>query len=292
MTFARNLIRDLVAKRLWPLALLLLVAIAGIPLALGGDETASTPADVAVSPTPTAAQAATAIELVGPASVRTRGGKLVDPFRRTAARADAEPTTSSAGGATGATGGATTPSGSGSPNPATPSEEPAATRSRSVYRTTVRWSSDAPPEDRRLARLTPLGGVIDPALLYLGVAPNGEHALFLLDPDATSTGDALCVDANCRMIALRSGESQIVDLKPEGGEPRRFELKIVSVKRDELKSATNAAKARAKVHSEGREVLRSLIKHRPTADVIGDYAYDTDRGVLVKTGDEPAQGTG
>lgn len=294
MTFARNLIRDLVAKRLWPLALLLLAAIVAIPLAFGGGGAASPPNDVpAVAPTPAAAPAAVPIELVGPASVRSRGGKLVDPFRRAPAKSDVAPTTNSSSGGGASNGDATsTPGNTGRPaSPPVQSHDPTP-GSRSVYRTTVNWSPGEPPQKRRIARLTPLGAVVNPALLYLGVAPDGKHAIFLLGPDATFRGDAGCLDAKCRIIALRGGQSQIVDLKPEGGEPRRFELDVVSVKRDDLTSASNAAKSRAKEHPDGRDVLRSLIRHRPTADVIGGYAYDTDRGVLIRTGDEPAKETG
>jgi len=56
MTFARNLIRDLVERRLWPLALLLVVAIVAIPLAFAGGDGASTGDDaLALAPAATPA---------------------------------------------------------------------------------------------------------------------------------------------------------------------------------------------------------------------------------------------
>ena len=81
MTFARNLLSDLVARRLWPIAGVLVVALVAIPLVLSS----SVPEAVEAPPasTPAAPPAAvTVIEEQDP-----RGGKApigLDPFRRPA----------------------------------------------------------------------------------------------------------------------------------------------------------------------------------------------------------------
>lgn len=283
MTFARNLIRDLVERRLWPLALLLVVAIVAIPLAFAGGDGASTGDDaLALAPAATPTDKL-AVELLGPPSVRGREGAVVDPFRRRPKKNETTTTSSAQAGADASTGAATTPTEVAAPSPGSGSAPaaPTASASRSVYRTTVRWSSDGSVKPRSIARLTPLGGVASPALLYLGVGEDRKRALFLRGPDATSIGDGRCVDADCRIVSLASGDSRIVDLHPAGSAPNQFELEVVSVKRDELARAGGAARARAKEHPDGREVLRSLIQGAPTAAVMGAYSFDRAKGVMV-----------
>jgi len=291
MNFARDLIRDLIAKRLWPVVLVLVGALVAIPLAFGGSGTPSTPGgDLPPVSAPTAAQSATPIELVGPASVGARSGKLVDPFRRPKKAAETTSTTSSSTSSGGAADAGTAPSaGAGASPPGTspPAESgPVAPKaSLSVYRTTVLWSSKATPKARRISRLTALGGVMSPALLYLGVAADRKHALFLLGPDATSTGEAGCLNIACRVISLKDGDMQIVDLQPAGAATIQFELKVMSVRRHELASASAAADERAEEHPDGRDVLRLLLKDRATADAMGQLAYDAHEGVMVKAKD-------
>ena len=85
MNPVRRIADDLVEKRLWPIALVLVVALVAIPLFVGGGSS-PTAADAELAATPAPApieSAAPAVELVGPPAVRTRPGKLRDPFRRT-----------------------------------------------------------------------------------------------------------------------------------------------------------------------------------------------------------------
>ena len=291
MNFARDLTRDLIAKRLWPVVLVLVGALVAIPLAFGGGGTPSTPGgDLPPVSAPTAAQSATPIELVAPASVASRGGRVVDPFRRPrqAPVTTSSTTSSASGGSTADTGSAPGGGAGASPPGASPPAEsgPVAPKpSLSVYRTTVLWSSTATPKARRISRLTALGGVTSPALLYLGVAADRKHALFLLGPDATSTGEAGCLNIDCRVISLKNGDTQIVDLQPAGAATIQFELKVMSVRRHELASASAAADERRLEHPDGRDVLRLLLKDRATADAMGQLAYDAHDGVMVKAKD-------
>jgi hypothetical protein len=288
MSFARNILRDLVEKRLWPVALLLVVAIVAIPVVGGGMSSSKGSSDESLPAAPDAAtNASTAVELLGPPAVRKRPGKLVDPFRRSAKKKDAD-ATAAAPTTTAKTGGATAPDAS-STAPTTDTTPAAPKPSLSVYRTTVRWGSgDGVATARPIARLTPFGNdVLNPAVQYLGVSPGGKRALFLLGPDAKSAGDAGCRESSCRLISLRAGDTQIVDLTPDDAVPSQFELEVVSVKRHAYSSAAKAAAARAKVHSDGRDVLQLLLEDDKTAAAMTGFAYDRHLGVIVKSASTP-----
>ena len=291
----KRIARDLVDKKLWPVAVALLAALVAVPLLIGGSSAEEAPAPVAVAATaPDGPGSKSLITVVDQAVTGkdTRPGRVADPFYDPP-EPPAQPTAS--GGAATDTGAAST--GGGTPSgdspsstaPATPAapaptarpaEEPA------YYRTVVRWYETEPGKPQPISRLEPFGGLADPAALYLGVTRSGgNYAVFLLGPDATSDGEAKCDDEpNCRVIGLKSGQSQIITVQPpDGGAARRYHLEVVSVKAVE----TDAAKARsmrAKVHADGRDVMRRMWQHRPTAEALQPIQYDRDSGLLVKSG--------
>lgn len=291
----RNLARDLVERKLWPVALLLLVAAVAIPVILGGGADASDPAaDVAAieeQSSATSTTARSALQLVGPASAASRAGRQRDPFRQPATKAEAQPgagdDTASRDGAAGAPAGGAAADGPATGAPSTPSEQTGGTAAAApVYqRTEVRWYEATAGKQRPLARLTPLGGLVDTAVLYLGVTKSsGNYAVFLLGPNATSDGEAKCEDGDCRVIGLKGGQTQIVTVQsPNGGQARQYHLDVVEVE----SVRTTAAKARTmrlKVHPDGRDVMRELWLDGPTAAALRPIQFDRDSGLLVKTG--------
>ena len=94
ISHVRNLVQDLVERRLWPVALLLAVALAAVPVVLGrgGGDAASTaalpaaPATGAGTGTGTAEKAQITIDTSVPA-VRDRAGRLRNPFKAPASAA-------------------------------------------------------------------------------------------------------------------------------------------------------------------------------------------------------------
>lgn len=402
MSFARNIMRELIEKRLWPVALTMVVAIVAITIIGGSGSTAGGGAQTLPIGPGDAANASSAVELLGPPSVRKRAGKIVDPFRRstqaTAAASGATNTavrgtsTATAGGTTGSeaaggtTGGATSStrnsedSDPGStvekagpsaydltkvadvrfgkrggplkrirnlaPLSELPSDDDAivmfagALKDRSVarfiivaasgettgsgecktrndrcvsidmeagdqqlfrvdgteyelhlvginsvrastsgraYDTRVRFGSSSAASDRSIARLTPLGGSEDPALLYLGVYDDGKRALFLLGRNASAQTQGDCIDGvACRVVGLRRGESGTVKVSS-----RRYVVKVETIRHLTL-SAKAAARARARVASGGRDVLRELLEHAPTSDAMSHFGYSTDSGTIYR----------
>ena len=94
ISHVRNLVQDLVERRLWPVAVLLAVALAAVPVVLGrgGGDAASTaalpaaPATGAGTGTGTAEKAQITIDTSVPA-VRDRAGRLRNPFKAPASAA-------------------------------------------------------------------------------------------------------------------------------------------------------------------------------------------------------------
>jgi hypothetical protein len=152
------------------------------------------------------------------------------------------------------------------------------------YSTVVRWWENEPGRPEPIRRLTPFGGLVDTAVLYLGVTKSdGNYAVFLLGPNATSDGEAKCEDAECRVFGLKSGQTQIVTVTPaDGGEVRQYNLDVVSVKAHEADGDT-LSRMRARVHIDGRDVMRELWSDARTAEALRPIQYDKTIGLLVKS---------
>ena len=301
----RRLADDLIEKRLWPIALLLVVALVAIPLVIGGGSSAE-PGDVQLAATPAAGavdDASTSpVELVGPPAVRSRPGKLRDPFRRTK-KAEKAATSSGASGSSGSsgssskksskadvsTGGASTKPSTGSAK--TTSPRPAKTvkpttiptlASRSVYETAARFSGGNHDYEHPLDRLSVLGDKESPALLYLGVSRGGEYAVFLLGPTATAGGDdGACVVADtCRAIGLRKGDKLEVEVATTGAPARHYTLEVTSLRRIARATKSAAHRERLQTAKGGRNALRAFAEDAVTAATLRQLRYGPLTGTL------------
>lgn len=295
----KRIARDLVDKKLWPIAVLLLAALVAVPLLLGGGSSADDAAApvAVVAPAPGAPGSKSLITVIdeGDGGKDTRPGRIKDPFydppeppapesapgaspAGSAGTAAAPPT----GGGASSGGASPAPSSSPETTPQPTSPKPAAVSG--YYRTVARWYESERSKARPITRLTPLGGVEAPAALYLGVTKSdASYAVFLLGPNATSTGDAECEKTDCRVIGLKTGQSQVVTVQPsDGSAARTYRLEVASVKAVTTDAAT-AREMRAKVHADGREAMRAMWQHRPTAEALQPIQYDEDRGLLFKT---------
>jgi|GEM_PF-2981574 len=285
----RQIGRDLVQKKLWPLAVLLVVALVAVPVVIGSSsEDASAPVPVATAPgtaDPGATQSLLTVADPAVTSKDDRPGKLDDPFYDPPAPPAAS-TGAATAPATGAAPSTATPSTGGAPAaPAGPAAPAEPVVKPTYYRTEVRWYEATKGKPQPISRLEPFGGLVDTAALYLGVTKSdGVYAVFLLGPGATSDGEAKCEDESCRVMGLKSGQTQIVTVQPaDGGEARQYVLEVVSV-RAIATDAADARHMRAKVHPDGRDVMRSMWEDGPTAEALRPVQYDQTTGLLVKSG--------
>jgi hypothetical protein len=311
ITHVRNLIQDLVERRLWPVALVLAVALAAVPVVLGrgGDETASTAALPAAPATPSTApqKAEVTLDTSAPAD-RERPGAVRNPFKapvthtaKKAATATAaaaapaaaspsapastpsspspSPSSSSSGSPSSGSPTPSTPSGgtaSGTPKPATPTPKPKATTTKKPT------ADDAAVDPKTLgdvARLSPLPSVTDPFFVYLGVlqttgAKPEKRAVFLVSSDATPNGEGAChpTKNDCESVELAVGETAFFDYTAPSGAVTQYQLELTGIHKTHVTSAAKASAAVARHSVAGAELLRDAATRNVRA-AAGARAY-------------------
>jgi hypothetical protein len=246
MDLLKNVARDLVEKRLWPVAAGLVLVLAGIPVFLGGGGS-STPAAGPTAPAAVAARASTAA-VVTPGERapqrRARGGKLRNPFTQPKAPEQASGATEvptgtasssgSGGSVAGSAGGSAPPSG-GVVTPGGPAVEETEVDPRDLYRVTLKFGPAAGTLKLRrdLVRLTPLPSVKSPFFVLMGVRDDGETARFLISSDAEARGDGVCRPRRslCESIDLKPGDTEFFDVQTPEGKSVQYQMDLISVRR-------------------------------------------------------------
>jgi hypothetical protein len=299
MNAFRGLLRDLVDRKLWPVAVLLLIAAIAVPLYLGRSS-----ADVvdAPLPTPSAQDAAktskAAVTLEDAAADDNRPGSVHNPFKQlhvpkstatpTSTPAPSANTPSSTGSSGGSGGGSVPPLGSGgSGGSGTTTPKPAGDP-LDTYHLTLRFGhADAAnlKTYQDVARLSPLPTADNPFFVYTGVLKDGKTAVFLLSSDATATGDGHCRPSakSCQTIEVKEGDTEFFDITI-GGQPIQYQLDVVRVFKKGAGSAVAAAAADERHSTAGANLLRTA-HQRGSSSFKGaaDYRWLPQNGVLVRT---------
>jgi hypothetical protein len=246
--------RQLVSRRLWPVAILLVVALAAVPMILSKD-----PAPVPPPEQPAAAPAggtakadATLAEpVVAKASAEDRAkrrrvlGVRKDPF--TPAAVKKKPKVAAKKSHKKATEQKTEQESTSTPTTSAPSTPVAPTTpvepapKKKVYEKgslIVRFGDATSDElDRmnlkKLAAL-PNDPEKDPLLIYMGLTDHGKKAVFMVDESLTPTGDGTCKPhpASCETIELAKGETEFFDVidAETGDTTAQYELDLVDIK--------------------------------------------------------------
>lgn len=311
MTFLRNLGHDLVDKKLWPVAVLLVLGVIAVPFLLGGGEepvvapVAAAPAAGAAVTPPAAAEVAVALE---EPLLRKRSGTTRDPFKQQYATATKDgqvvsavtgssgvaPGVGSTGGkttpekstgtGTGAGGTAGTPTTGGTPTPTPTPPKTVAPKldPLDVYRVSLRFGEPGEQRTmRNVARLSPLPDSDLPFFIFLGVLSGGKKAVFLVGADAAVTGDGTCrpSKANCETVEMAKGDTVFLDRETSEG-VTQYELDLLSVTRRTGAQAVAARKARATSTEQDRD--QAAAKDEAAEELTDTYRWDADRGVLVR----------
>lgn len=278
----RNLVNELVERRLWPVALLLLVALVAVPLLLA-KPASSVDEDASATPAPAQAQAAAAAAARPPADVPPGGEPVVavaqadqpdaplrgskkNPFRQQHVQPEANPAGSStvvatdAGGSGGS--GGTGQSGSGdtgsggtvAPPPVRMYWYPSIDVRFGHAGRELRLFEDVPP-------LAPLPRTQKPVVIYLGVLRRDhETAGFLVSTDVNvqGLGRRACHPSPrpCQAITMRRGDVVFLDYTEADGTVVQYELELVNLTRRETTSPTKANAAYVRSSSLGRRALR------------------------------------
>ncbi|HEY7621317.1 MAG TPA: hypothetical protein VH834_16175 [Solirubrobacteraceae bacterium] len=308
MKAIRGLLRDLVERRLWPVAVLLLAAALAVPVYLGrssAENDAPLPAPTEHADLGKTSKAAVTLDTDG----ETGGnGGVRNPFKQqhlpkkqdtgttgttgtsTPAPSGNTPPTSGTGGAGGD--GSLPPLGpSGTGGDKNPAPKPE-TDSLDLYHISVKVGrADGTMRTLKdVARLSPLPSVDDPFMVYTGVLKDGKTAVFLLSSDAKATGDGTCKPGkdDCESVEVKKGDTEFFDLTVDG-QPVQYELDVLDVKKvgasGSSSSATASAAAASERHSNaGAKLLRNAhVKATNRFKGAAGYRWLPDQGVLIRT---------
>lgn len=288
--------KQLVERKLWPIALLLVAALVAVPFLLAKDPEAPV--------LPTAVAAGAGGDDVGQSVVtlddatrideaRAVLGARKDPFRpaqlhpiptvedslgESAAGSQDDSSSSDGGPGAGAPGGDDTPAAPVDSSPTvTPTQpQPTATPAQpdptyDLYSLKVRFGQvDGELATREVKRLTGLPGGTNPAVLYLGLSENRRSAVFLVDAAAEVIGDGECDPSpdNCQTLVLEPGETAFL----ARGE-NEWQLDLIDIT---VSKTTDAAAARASRQAVAEGGRRALKRFKGT----GGYRYSKATGTV------------
>lgn len=263
MNVVKSTWRQLVNRRLWPVAVLLVVALAAIPTVLASEPEAPVAPVIPSAEVDAASDSAIAEPVVASVTPEDRArrrrvlGARKDPFapapepKAKKAKSDSD---SASGGAPAPKApdlpvGGGTPvelppptSGGGTvvaPAPAAPS---APVKKFAPGTIVVRFSEATGGASAKLAfeKLSPVPDPELPLLVYMGLTKDGKRAKFLVDASVEVDGDGRCKPhpSNCETIELRVGETEFLDVVDPDAEPdaedrivAQYQLDLVDIKR-------------------------------------------------------------
>ena len=286
--------RQLIDRRLWPLAVLLLAGLLAVPLLLAKDGAEPVPTaatGAATAPAESSTQPVVSVAEAGDAEARRKVlGSAKDPFRPAAApRAEEvetpEATVIAEASSTGDTpaGGSTavapsSGSSAGAPAaPAAPVQSEAPTAASTVYELhapVVRFGETG-LEKIALRRLKALPSAKAPSVIYLGLKADRKTAAFLVDEKTTVRGDGTCQPdpGNCQVLFLKVGDAVTLDVAGAAGQiASSYRLKLARVLVMKTTDPDVERRFRTDEARGGRSALRTRLSR------VGPYRYDVGTG--------------
>ncbi|HWF34168.1 MAG TPA: hypothetical protein VG295_02325 [Solirubrobacteraceae bacterium] len=314
MNIVHGLISDLREKRLWPIAVALVVALVAVPVLVSSGGKSSVPVAQASPPAPAGAvPALPAVSVTTTPSNAPITGKKRDPFtqqvkgKSTGAQTSSVSTskTKASPGATkpstgstkttsttsqGAVGGSTTTVTS-TPVTTTPPAKsaPAGLTDKQAYHVTVALSSGSgnvntvDPVDR----LSLFPSDQQPLLLELGVLNGGHRVLFAVQPGTVVHGPGQCTPGpvDCEIVSLAPNEIEWVGQSGTSGVTAVALIAVTGINAANYPSAAAADKARRVSSAAGRRLLNqsklralSLFEYRPSLGALVNLSNVTVGG--------------
>jgi len=279
--------RELVERKLWPVALLLLAALVAVPMLLGGGGEVAPPTAATTALNAKAQAATQPVVQVAQAGLHDRDrnvlGSRKDPFAPVGVKAKksdtppsvAAPETKSSGAATSS--GAAKSGGSGVAGTApavTAPVAPAKTVEVASLRVRFGLTTEEKLPTRNLKRLTSLPDADAPVVIYLGLKRDNRTAIFLVDAGAKTQGDGTCEPSpeNCQTLHLKAGETAFFDVVDAlGAVTAQYQLDFVKVAK-KLTTAGAAKRALVSVADGGRDAVRARNSR------LGRWVYNSKTG--------------
>jgi hypothetical protein len=252
--FFQDLSHDLRAKRLWPVAVAMLIGIVAIPAVLTKSAASPPPPEAAVPTSDAKRDSSLALDVDTPATsgkgssldVFAADDPFVPPKAVTGAGASAATTDVAVAGGGDASPGGSAPS-KGSPDEApggfsppsapAPVAPPTTTEYQYVADITF-WNGDRRRRIEGLRKLDMLPNESAPVLIFMGATGDGGNAVFLVDSTLTTTGEGDCQPSpsNCAFVHIGPGSEHV--FSAETGDTYR--IRIDEIRRVKVKAAAAA----------------------------------------------------
>ncbi len=309
MSVPRNMLKELLERKLWPIALVLVIALVAVPVLL----TKKAPTDIVTPPTgPLPYSSGTTLPAI---SVQTSpgssnlAGKGRNPFTpqhvattstiTTTIPTITTPTTGASTGTTSVGSGSSTSTGSGSSGTTTAATTPATSPSTTTPAPTTKpkpaptglTATEAYHVSLALTgangnlntidpleRLSILPGKQQPMLIDLGVLQGGHSVVFVVEPGTVVSGAGACTPGpiDCEIITLNPGQTEGISKQTSTGSTPVALLSVNSISADQYPSAAAANKARKTASDTGRELL-----NQSRLSAISLFQYDPSVGAVV-----------
>jgi hypothetical protein len=290
MSFVRNLWADLVEKRLWPVAVGLLVALVAIPVlvakpAKDSSSASTSPADTALLGADSAALAETkpAVSLGSDGGFRKHVARLgrKDPFIQQAkdkVSKTSEIATVQAGGTTGSPT-TITPTPTPTPSPGSTTAPSGGEQPVKLYEWVARVKfgkiDQTKSETVKPAEFMPSEN--NPVLLFLGADESGKKALFLVSSEATARGDGTCTpsESSCQIVKLSKGDVQFFEVALSADTVITYELELTDIKPHEVENAKTSGNAQVleKLTPRKRHQIRGSMRTKRFLKALGDLGF-------------------
>jgi hypothetical protein len=279
----RSLWDDLVESRLWPVAIVLVVALIAVPVLLlkpakPASPPPAVPAATGAGSPAVAFQAAVSTEGKKSSEIRKdlRSFKGKNPFTpqgvtlggtATPTATSATPTTAGSTASTDSlAGGGSSSTGSGSSGSGATPVSPGSTTKTFYYHYTVdvRFGETGKEDSKTLSDFRSLPSSTNPVLVFMGVKNDGKTAAFLVSAKATTVGDGKCSpsDTECTFLYMKKGDTQMIEAIDADRTITDYtlELKSIDVKRTKgpEQAASSSTSDRGSARRAGRTRLRTI----------------------------------
>jgi hypothetical protein len=249
----KNIWNDLRERRLWPVAVVMLVGIVAIPVVLAKSSTAPPASDGAPIATSGATPPILALDSGSAASSGTGSSLDVfaadDPFRPPASAVEETTTgietTVTAAGADGTVdvsvggGGGDETIDINVPAPRTQTETETKTTSYEYVADVSFWQGSRRRQIKGMRKLDMLPNQSAPLLIFMGANGDGGNATFLVDSTLTTAGEGTCrpSPSNCAFVDIGPGAEHVFTTE----QGNSFRLRIEEIRRVKVKAGASAS---------------------------------------------------
>jgi hypothetical protein len=243
MNALTDTLRQLVRRRLWPVAILLLAGLVAVPLVLAKNPEPAPAPPVAAS-VKTAPETTSYVKLVADEGDNAKRRRVLgaekDPFepaplpkpkkKKKKQQKAAEPAQAQA-----AAEATATPEASAAPSTDAPSPAPAAPvatpapKSHPKGSLKIRFGKvGGTMKTSTLERLKALPSSSSPVLVFTGLQDHGKTAVFMLSGDVKAEGDGSCDPSgdSCQTLELRAGDTEFLTVAGTGSTDGQYELDL------------------------------------------------------------------